>query len=90
MTPWLVIGKDCGEENIVRLGYFPNHYVRLVLNVKATQKLRATEAKAAKEGTKREVKAEQKAKQDTEDNKQREDKAAQKAKKEAEDKKRKK
>ena len=20
-TPWLVIGKDCGEENIVRLGY---------------------------------------------------------------------
>ena len=53
-TPWLVIGKDCGEENIVRLGYLNlaggsnnNHYVRLVLGVIGTEALRAKEAAPA-------------------------------------------
>jgi len=54
-TPWLVIGKDCGEESIVRLGYLNlaggsnnNHYVRLVLDVIGTEALRAKEAEAEK------------------------------------------
>ena len=49
-----MIGKDCGEENIVRLGYLNlagglnnNHYVRLVLDVIGTEALRAKEAAPA-------------------------------------------
>ena len=80
-TCWLVIGKDYGPENDVRLGFVNNnHYGSLLLNVNATQKLRATEAKAAEEGTKRKEKAAQKAKKDAEDKKKQEEKAAQKAK----------
>ena len=64
-TPWLVVGEDYGEEDVVRLGFVDNnHYVRLVLNVKATQKLRATEAKAAEEENKRKEKAARKMKKD--------------------------